>query len=62
MLLHSEQNRKVICSAGFLRSPEAEAAGDDIVDEVDGWLMLSGLMKVALRCERPAMKLNRTRG
>jgi hypothetical protein len=62
MLLHSEQNRKVICSAGFLRSPEAEAAGDDIVDVVDGWLMLSGLMKVALRCERPAMKLNRTRG
>ncbi|EAQ91582.1 hypothetical protein CHGG_03517 [Chaetomium globosum CBS 148.51] len=37
MLLHSEQNRKVICSAGFLRSSETEAAGDDIVGRVDGW-------------------------
>jgi hypothetical protein len=30
MLLHSEQKRNVICSAGFLRSPDVEAAGDDI--------------------------------
>jgi hypothetical protein len=34
MLLHSEQNRKVICSAGFLRSPDTEAAGDDMAGAV----------------------------
>ena len=48
MLLHSEQNRNVICSRGFFSSsaaaaPELEAAGDDIANllgrySMGGWL------------------------